>query len=65
LATPRPVREQAAYDLVLVLETLHDLARPVETLAAIRGSLAEGGAALVVDERVADSFTAPATRSSA
>ncbi len=50
---------------MLLLETLHDLARPVETLAAIRGSLAEGGAALVVDERVADSLTAPATRSSA
>jgi 2-polyprenyl-3-methyl-5-hydroxy-6-metoxy-1,4-benzoquinol methylase len=53
------VRDHAAYDLVLVLETLHDLARPVETLAAIRASLAEGGAALVVDERVADSFVAP------
>jgi 2-polyprenyl-3-methyl-5-hydroxy-6-metoxy-1,4-benzoquinol methylase len=53
------VREHAAYDLVLVLETLHDLAQPVETLAAIRASLAQGGAALVVDERVADDFTAP------
>jgi ubiquinone/menaquinone biosynthesis C-methylase UbiE len=54
-AVPKP----AAYDLVLVLETLHDLAQPVETLAAIRASLAQGGAALVVDERVADDFTAP------
>ena len=44
---------------MLVLETLHDLARPVEALAAIRESLADGGAALVVDEHVAETFTAP------
>jgi 2-polyprenyl-3-methyl-5-hydroxy-6-metoxy-1,4-benzoquinol methylase len=48
-----------AYDLVLVLETLHDLARPVEALARVLDLLAPGGAALVVDERVADRFTAP------
>ena len=48
------------FDLVLVLETLHDLARPVEALAAARAALAEGGAVLVVDERVADAFAAPA-----
>jgi 2-polyprenyl-3-methyl-5-hydroxy-6-metoxy-1,4-benzoquinol methylase len=53
------VRERGPYDLVLVLETLHDLARPVDALAAIRESLAESGAALVVDERVAETFTAP------
>ena len=47
------------FDLVLVLEALHDMARPVETLAAIRASLAPGGAALIVDERVADAFSAP------
>jgi 2-polyprenyl-3-methyl-5-hydroxy-6-metoxy-1,4-benzoquinol methylase len=47
------------YDLVLILETLHDLARPVEVLARVRDLLAPGGAALVVDERVADRFTAP------
>jgi 2-polyprenyl-3-methyl-5-hydroxy-6-metoxy-1,4-benzoquinol methylase len=47
------------FDLVLVLETLHDLARPVEFLAAARAALAPGGVALVVDEKVADAFTAP------
>jgi protein-L-isoaspartate O-methyltransferase len=47
------------FDLVLVLEALHDLARPVEFLAAARGALAPGGVALVVDEKVADAFTAP------
>lgn len=53
------VREHGPFDLVLVLETLHDLARPVEVLAAIRRALADDGVALVVDERVADAFTAP------
>jgi SAM-dependent methyltransferase len=47
------------YDLILLLEALHDLARPVDALAAARGALAEGGTVLVVDERVADRFTAP------
>ena len=47
------------YDLVLILETLHDLPRPVEALRAARAASAPGGAVLVVDERVADRFTAP------
>ncbi len=47
------------YDLVTVFEALHDMARPVDVLAAARSALAPGGAMLVVDERVADTFTAP------
>lgn len=47
------------YDLVLVLEALHDLARPVDALRAARAALADGGSVLVVDEKVADGFTAP------
>jgi SAM-dependent methyltransferase len=47
------------YDLILMLEALHDLARPIDALAAARAALAEGGTVLVVDERVADRFTAP------
>jgi 2-polyprenyl-3-methyl-5-hydroxy-6-metoxy-1,4-benzoquinol methylase len=53
------VRDRGPYDLVLVLETLHDLPHPVQTLAAVRASLASGGAALIVDERVADTFESP------
>jgi 2-polyprenyl-3-methyl-5-hydroxy-6-metoxy-1,4-benzoquinol methylase len=49
----------APYDLVLILEALHDLPRPVEALRAARAATAPGGAVLVVDERVADGFTAP------
>jgi 2-polyprenyl-3-methyl-5-hydroxy-6-metoxy-1,4-benzoquinol methylase len=47
------------YDLVTVFEAVHDMAKPVEALSAIRGMLADGGVALVADEKVADEFTAP------
>ena len=47
------------FDLVTVLEVLHDLARPVEVLAAAREALAEDGVVLVADEAVAETFTAP------
>ena len=50
---------EGGYDLVCVYEALHDMARPVEALAAARTMLVPGGSALVVDERVADRFTAP------
>ena len=44
------------YDLVCILEALHDMAQPVDALRAARELLAPGGAVLVVDERVADTF---------
>jgi 2-polyprenyl-3-methyl-5-hydroxy-6-metoxy-1,4-benzoquinol methylase len=47
------------FDLVVILEALHDLARPAEALGAARAALADGGTLLVVDERVADQFVAP------
>lgn len=47
------------FDLVIVVEAIHDLARPVEILARIRESLAPSGAVIVADENVAESFTAP------
>ena len=47
------------YDLILILEALHDMARPLDALRATRAALAAGGTVLVVDERVADGFTAP------
>jgi SAM-dependent methyltransferase len=48
------------FDLVTILEGLHDMARPVEVLRAVRGMLADGGTVIIVDERVADEFIAPA-----
>ena len=47
------------YDLVTIFEAVHDMARPVEVLAAARRLLAPGGAVLIGDERVGDAFTAP------
>jgi SAM-dependent methyltransferase len=49
------------YDLVTILEGLHDMLRPVEVLRAARGMLLEGGCVVVADELVADEFTAPAS----
>jgi SAM-dependent methyltransferase len=53
------VATHGPYDLVLILEALHDLARPVQALGAARRALSPGGVLLVVDERVAERFTAP------
>jgi SAM-dependent methyltransferase len=47
------------YDLVLILEALHDMSRPDEALRSARALLAPGGALLLVDERVAEEFSAP------
>jgi 2-polyprenyl-3-methyl-5-hydroxy-6-metoxy-1,4-benzoquinol methylase len=53
------IAKSGTYDVVLLLEALHDLARPVEILAAARAALAVDGAMLVADEAVASTFTAP------
>jgi 2-polyprenyl-3-methyl-5-hydroxy-6-metoxy-1,4-benzoquinol methylase len=49
------------YDVAVVIEAIHDLARPVEALSAIRRMLRPGGIALVADEKTQDRFTAPAS----
>lgn len=48
------------YDLVIATEVIHDLADPVGALAAMRRMTTDGGTALVVDERAAETFEAPA-----
>ena len=48
------------YDLVHIFESLHDMSYPVEVLRAARTLLADGGVVLVGDERVGETFTAPA-----
>ena len=48
------------YQLVTMFEALHDLSRPVEVLQAMRSLLADDGAVLIAEERVEDTFTAPA-----
>ena len=53
------VADHGPFDAVIVLETLHDIAQPVDALLAWRRALARGGAVVVADEKVADRFTAP------
>jgi 2-polyprenyl-3-methyl-5-hydroxy-6-metoxy-1,4-benzoquinol methylase len=48
-----------SYQLVTIFEALHDMSRPVEVLRALRGLVADDGEVVVMDERVADTFTAP------
>ena len=50
---------EGGYDLVCVFEAVHDMARPVEALAAARALAAPDGHVLVVDERTGERFTAP------
>lgn len=47
------------YDLVTVFEAVHDMSRPVEALASMRRLAGSRGAVLVMDENVAEEFTAP------
>lgn len=51
---------ETRYDLVAFFECVHDLARPVDALAAAHRLLAPGGTVIVMDEAVAEKFTAPA-----
>ena len=51
---------EGCYDLVTAFETLHDMARAVEALRALRAMLAPGGTVIVMDERVGEAFAAPA-----
>ena len=48
-----------SYDAVFAFECIHDLADPVGVLAAMRRLARDGGAVVVMDERVAETFTAP------
>jgi 2-polyprenyl-3-methyl-5-hydroxy-6-metoxy-1,4-benzoquinol methylase len=49
------------YDLVTIIEGLHDMSRPVDALRVARGMLREPACVIVVDELVEDEFTAPAS----
>jgi 2-polyprenyl-3-methyl-5-hydroxy-6-metoxy-1,4-benzoquinol methylase len=55
----RDVAVRGPYDVITMLEMLHDLASPVDVLTAARTALASDGVLLVADEAVAPSFTAP------
>lgn len=55
----RPDFDAGPYDLVLAVEMVHDLAAPVEALAAMGRMAGEDGVVLVIDERVGEEFAAP------
>jgi SAM-dependent methyltransferase len=47
------------YDVVFFFECVHDFPRPVEVLAQARTAVAPMGTVIVMDERAAETFTAP------
>ena len=49
----------AGFDLIVILEALHDTARPQEVLAALRQRLNDGGSIVVAEENVSPTFEAP------
>jgi 2-polyprenyl-3-methyl-5-hydroxy-6-metoxy-1,4-benzoquinol methylase len=51
--------DSGPYDVVLILEALHDMTRPADVLRSVRAALREDASVIVVDERVADEFVAP------
>ena len=59
LANAAAMGREGPFDLITILEALHDMSNPVEVLRAAGEVLAEDGLILVADEKVADEFTAP------
>ena len=53
-------RFSGRYDLATIFEALHDMARPVEALRAVRAMLDDRGSVLVADELVGERFAVPA-----
>ena len=51
---------EGRYDVVTAYECVHDMSDPVAVLTAMRRMVAPDGYVLVVDERTAETFTAPA-----
>jgi 2-polyprenyl-3-methyl-5-hydroxy-6-metoxy-1,4-benzoquinol methylase len=51
--------DHGPFDLIVVLEALHDMARPADVLRSLRQTLSPDGCILIADEKVADTFHAP------
>jgi 2-polyprenyl-3-methyl-5-hydroxy-6-metoxy-1,4-benzoquinol methylase len=51
------VTTAAPFDVATAFECIHDMARPVEVLGAVRRALADDGSMLIVDERTSERFT--------
>jgi 2-polyprenyl-3-methyl-5-hydroxy-6-metoxy-1,4-benzoquinol methylase len=51
--------QQGPFDLVLLLEALHDMSQPSHILTRVRTALKPGASVVIADERVAEEFEAP------
>jgi SAM-dependent methyltransferase len=51
--------DDAHYDVVTAFECIHDMPDPVSVLAGARRLVRDGGAVIVMDERVPETFTGP------
>jgi 2-polyprenyl-3-methyl-5-hydroxy-6-metoxy-1,4-benzoquinol methylase len=60
MADATAIAARGPFDLILVLEALHDMSRPGDVLAALRSALTPDGTLFIADEKVADHFHAPA-----
>ncbi|WP_084965110.1 class I SAM-dependent methyltransferase [Thermoactinospora rubra] len=47
---------EGGYDAAFAFECIHDMPRPVDTLAAMRRAVVPGGPVVIMDEAVADAF---------
>lgn len=55
------IAAEQSYDLVTAIEVLHDLSDPVGVLRTMRRLVRPGGSALVVDQRVGETFSTDAS----
>lgn len=53
------ISRNGPFDVMLVLEALHDMTQPAAALAACRAGLGPDGVVVVADEKVAPAFAAP------
>ena len=51
--------DHGPFDAVVILEALHDMARPAEVLRAARRALTSDGSVVIADEKVAPAFASP------
>ncbi len=59
VADANSLGEDGKYDAAFAFECVHDMPQPVDVLAAVQRSVRPDGAVIVMDEAVADEFTAP------
>lgn len=56
---PRAEAGPLPYDFAIMVESLHDVARPVEILQRVRESLSDAGVMIVADEKTGHSLDEP------